>query len=222
MNKIIHHLIGQTLSIEVSGKNILNGILIDAGNDVIVLFNGIDFVYIPLLHIQNFKISRTNEYQIMPSTEPPTIETEDDLSLRKVLTSAKGMFTEIYVTGNQRIQGYITSIMNNYFVFNSPVYKTMFITLNHLKWLIPYSQNQKPYGLSNKDLPYSPSNISLARTFDVQLEKLIGELVIFNIGEHSNFIGKLNNIEDNIIELRTAREDLVYLNLQHIKTVHQA
>jgi hypothetical protein len=142
------------------------------------------------------------------------------MSLRKVLTSAKGMFTEIYVTSNQPLHGYITSIMNNYFVFYSPVYKTMLISLNHLKWLIPYTYNQRPYSLTNEDFPLKPVPFSLARSFDIQLEKHIGELVIFNIGDNPNLIGKLQSVQDSFIELITARQEAVYLNLSHIKTIH--
>ena len=53
---------------------------------------------------------------------------------------------------------HITGIMNNYFVFQSPVYKTMYISLNHLKWLIPYAQNDKPYGLDNHTITLQPNN----------------------------------------------------------------
>ncbi len=52
------------------------------------------------------------------------------------------------------------------------------------------------------------------------MEKLIGSLIIFNIGENSHLIGQINKLEDNFVELITAREEPVYLNLHHIKTVH--
>ena len=120
---------------------------------MIVLFNGTDFVYIPLDHIQSFRVDCDNENDIKDPTEFPSIITEEnkeDLSFGEVLTQAKGKYVEIYVTGSQPLHGHITSIMNNYFVFQSPIYKTMYISINHLKWLIPYAQNEKPYGVDNQ------------------------------------------------------------------------
>ena len=38
---------------------------------MIVLFNGTDFVYIPLNHIQNFKVDCDNENEIEDPTELP-------------------------------------------------------------------------------------------------------------------------------------------------------
>jgi ribosome maturation factor RimP len=214
--------IGKYVKLEISGKKFLNGMLIDIGSDLWVLFNGIDYLYIPTIHIQNWQFLKKDEIdEITFGDEPtPIYNHNEEISLRKTLTAAKGIFTEIFVTSNQSLHGYIISIMNNYFVFYSPIYKTMFISLNHLKWLIPYTNNQRPYGLSNANLPVSPSNLSFARSFEVQLEKLIGDLIVFNIGENENVIGKIQGIKNNFIELISAKEDPVYLNLQHIKTAH--
>lgn len=223
MNKLIQNLVGDVIQIEVSGKKVINGIIIDLGSDILVLYNGIDYLYIPIVHVKNIRSVDKKEYEhdIIAPIESPSINLEGNLSLRKALTLSKGMFLEIYISGDQPLHGYITGIMNNYFVFYSPIYKTMYITLNHLKWIIPYSNNQRPYGLSNQSLPFQPTNHTLARTFDIQVEKLKDEVVVFNIGENNNAIGKINRIEENVIELQTAKEDLLYLNLQHIKTIYK-
>jgi hypothetical protein len=214
--------IGKYIKMEISGKKFLSGMLIDIGSDLWVLFNGVDYLYIPTIHIQNWQFLRVDEIEEITFNDEPTpiYNHNEEISLRKTLTSAKGIFTEIFVTSNQSLHGYIISIMNNYFVFYSPIYKTMFISLNHLKWLIPYTNNQRPYGLSNSNLPVNPSNLTFARSFEVQLEKLMGDLIVFNIGENENVIGKIQAIKNNFIELISAKEDRVYLNLQHIKTVH--
>ncbi|MBI0580621.1 DUF2642 domain-containing protein [Neobacillus cucumis] len=214
--------IGKYIKLEISGKKILSGMLIDIGSDLWVLFDGYDYLYIPTIHIQNWQFLAEDEIdELYISSEPsPIYNHNEEISLRKTLTSAKGIFTEIYVTGNKALHGYIISIMNNYFIFYSPIYKTMFISLNHLKWLIPYSENQRPYGLSNTNFPVNPSNISFARSFEVQIEKLVGELIVFNMGESENFIGKVQGIKNNFVEIIRAKEDPVYLHLQHVKTVH--
>ncbi|WP_066062830.1 hypothetical protein [Neobacillus soli] len=213
---------GKYIKLEISGKKNISGLLCDIGSDLWVVFNGYDYLYIPTVHIQNWQFLKQDEIdEITINDEPtPIYSHNDEISLRKTLTAAKGIFTEIYVTSNQALHGYIISIMNNYFVFYSPIYKTMFISLNHLKWLIPYTNNQRPYGLSNANLPVNPSNLTFARSFEVQIEKLTGDLIVFNIGENENVIGKIQGIKNNFIELISAKEDPVYLNLQHIKTVH--
>ena len=136
----------------------MNGTLIDVGSDVIVLFNGMDFMYIPLDHIHNFEMDRDNENNLQAPTELPSIvaeENEEDLSFEEVLAQAKGRLVEIYVTGGQSLHGTITGIMKDYLVFQSPVYKTIYIPVSHLKWLIPYAQNNTLYGLDNDSAPSS-------------------------------------------------------------------
>lgn len=212
--------IGEKVSLEISGGKILTGILIDVGTDILVIYNRMQFLYIPIVHIHNISLLNGIDIEIVPPDSPPNIDYEQEMSFRKILNAAKGMFTEIYVTSNQPLHGYIISIMNNYFVFYSPVYKTMLISMNHLKWLIPYSLEQRPYGLKNGELPFKPAPFTLARTFEQQLERHVGDLVVFNIGHNPNVIGKLQGIQDNMIQLILARETPYYLNLHHIKTVH--
>ncbi|WP_026908044.1 hypothetical protein [Paucisalibacillus globulus] len=227
MNKILQELINEAIVVELSGKSTKSGTLIDVGSDTIVLFNGFDYIYIPIVHIQHINLDEDNSYvQDSSDTDNSSFvlpkEENDEWSLRKVLTQAKGIFVEIYVTGNQPLHGYITSIMNNYFVFHSPVYKTMYITINHLKWLIPYPQNQRPYGLEDHNFPVQMANLLLSRTFEVQLEKCKGKIIILNIGEKEQYIGKLIKVIGPIVELKNARSKPVLINLQHIKTLQQA
>ncbi|MDQ0200114.1 DUF2642 domain-containing protein [Neobacillus ginsengisoli] len=214
--------LGQYIKLEISGKKNLIGILIDIGSDIWVLFDGNDYLYIPIIHIQNWVFLKQDEIdEIFITNEPtPIYNHNEEISLRKTLIAAKGIFTEIFVTSTQSLHGYIISIMNNYFVFYSPIYKTMFISLNHLKWLIPYTNNQKPYGLSNSNLPVNPSNITFARSFEVQIEKLIGKLIVFNIGENEKMFGKIQVIKNNFVEIIRAKEEPVFINFHHIKTVH--
>lgn len=224
LNKIIQSLVKQVVQIEVSGKRIITGTVIDLGSDMIVLFNGIDFVYIPLNHIQNFNVDFNNENEIEEPREFPSIATEEnkqDLSFGEALRQAKGKYVEIYATGGQSLHGCITNIMNNYFVFQSPIYKTMYIKTDHLKWLIPYPRKEKPYGMDNHRVSTQPSEENLPSTFEVQVEMLTNEIVVFNIGGNKSLIGKINKVEDQIVEIQTARKKSKYLNLDHIKTLHQ-
>ena len=224
MNKIIQSLVKQVVQIEVSGKRIITGTVIDLGSDMIVLFNGIDFVYIPLNHIQNFNVDYDNENEIEEPREFPSInmeENKESLSFGEALTQAKGKYVEIYVAGGQSLHGSITNIMNDYFVFQSPIYKTMYIKIDHLKWLIPYLKEETPYGMDNHRVSTQPSDKILPSTFEVQVEKLKNKIVVFNIGGNKSLIGKIKKVEDQIIEIQTARKKSKYLNLDHIKTLHQ-
>lgn len=224
LNKIILGLVNEVVQIEVSGKKLINGTVIDLGSDMIVLYNGTDFVYIPLDHIHSFKVDCDNENDLKAPTEPPSIITEEnkvDLSFGEVLTQAKSKSVEIYVAGSQPLHGHITSIRNNYFVFQSPVYKTMYISLNHLKWLIPYAQNERPYGLENQTVTLQPNNDSLASNFEAQVETFKNKIVVFNTNGNKSFIGKINNVEDQMVEIQTARKKVIYMNIHHVKTIHQ-
>lgn len=221
MKNVYSAFTGEAVMIELTGKKAINGFLIEVGSEVLIVYNGDDYIYISTSHIKNMSVVSKESIGIDEPSVSPQLEQEDQLSLRKILTTAKGVFLEIYTTGNQPIHGYITGIMNNYFAFYSPVYKTMYISLQHLKWLIPYSTNLSPYRLSKENLPVNPSNsITLARSFEVQLEKLSGHLVVLNLGVQEEMIGKIERVSDNIMELITAKGESTFLNMQHIQTVH--
>ncbi|WP_243525583.1 DUF2642 domain-containing protein [Bacillus pseudomycoides] len=213
--------IGEYIYVKLIGDKRFKGLLIDVGNDIVVIYDGEDYIYISLYHIQYYKFVVNFVAEIQkPETDSVIKRESPSISLRKVLSTSKGIFTEIYVVGNYSIHGYVTSVMNDYVVFYSPVYKTVYISLKHLKWLIPYQENQIPYSLNKNELPVNPLNITLARTFEEQLIKMAEKIMVFDLGEHANKIGKMTKIEDSHIELVKARDEKVYLNIQHVKSVH--
>ncbi|WP_397536854.1 DUF2642 domain-containing protein [Rummeliibacillus pycnus] len=222
MDKLLQNFDKEIVELEISGGKFLKGSIIDISSEIVVLFNGTDYLYIPIDHIQNLLVNTNNGDEIDVPSEPPTItnKEKEDLTLTQVLTQAQGMYTEIYVTGKIPLHGYISNIMNDYIVFQSPIYKTMYIALKHLKWLIPYSFNQKPYGLADHTFDIQPYNEPLSRDLAIQVEKMKNELIIINIGEKSDYIGKVNNIVGKIVEIKTARTNSAFLNLDHFKTIH--
>ena len=214
-------LIGKTIEVEISRDIFLKGTLLDSGLDIIVMYDDKNqhFLYIPIVHVQQLKETILDKED--PSYQPPSerpIET-NLISFRKALMIAKGLFVQVYVTGNKSIHGYLTSIMNDYFVFHSPVYKTMFIAMKHVKWLIPYPPNATPYSLNNEDLPLMPVSTPLARSFDEQLKKFENQLVIIDGGENTEQIGLLQKVRNNKVILITAEREMVYRNIEHIKTI---
>ncbi len=216
----LHSLIGKQVELEVSGKVQLAGILVDVGLDIIVIYNGKEYLYIPHLHIHNIRLSANPDTELSDSTPELPFDEDDMISYRKTLNNAKGRFVEIYVTGNKSIHGYVTAVLNDYFVFYSPLYKTMFISLNHLKWLTPYQTNITPYTLGNEVLPVKPTNIPLQRSLEEQLKKFEGKLIVFDLGDHPMKIGLLKQVKNNIIELVTASGESVFWKIIHVKTVH--
>ncbi len=47
--------IGENIYIKLIGEKRFKGVLIDVGNDIVVLYNGQDYVYISLYHVQHYK-----------------------------------------------------------------------------------------------------------------------------------------------------------------------
>ncbi|MBD3920102.1 DUF2642 domain-containing protein [Paenibacillus sp. PR3] len=218
-----HPLMNSLIDLDISGKSsTLRGKLVDMGQDILVIHNGQQFVYVPIIHLQQMRPANMQDASSMTIDVPetPFEQANDAISYRKTLMNAKGMFSELYITGNQSIHGYLTSVMNDFFVFYSPVYHSVIVSLTHLKYLIPYSPNVTPYTLTPEQFPLKPSPLTLARTFDQQLRKLVGEFVILDLGENPNKIGVLKNVDQNMVELATAGGNSVYLHLDHVKTIH--
>lgn len=216
-----HPLLDHQVELDISGKMTpIRGKLIEFGQDILVIYNGTQFLYVPLIHLKQLRASTQLDEAVMEIPEFPFEPYTDTISYRKILMNAKGMFSEIYITGNQSIHGYVTTVMNDFFVFYSPVYHTVIISMQHLKYLIPYNPNVTPYTLTPEQFPLKPSPLTLSRTFDQQLRKLIGEFVVLDLGENPNKTGVLKNVDQSMIEIATASGNAVFLHFDHVKTVH--
>ena len=224
MNTIIQSLIKEVVHIEVSGKKSINGALVDFGENIIVLFNGLDFMYIPIQHIQMIRPVSSDENDVQnPIIVPSNMWEEKNikLSYEGVLSQAKGKLMEIYITGDQPLYGYITTIKKDYFEFYSPIYKSMYIAKQHVKWLIPIPQNESLYALEPSISTVLMEKNNLAETFKGQIANLINSLVVLNIEGNSSQSGKIGKVEDNLLELQRARKVPINLNIDHIKTLHK-
>lgn len=224
MVKGLNQFLDTDVDVVISGDTRFVGTLIDIGHDIFVIFNGCNYLYIPLLHLHqmNKAIINTNtEKPILREPEDTIMQAENNsFSYRNTLNNVKGKFIEVYVTGDRSIHGYVTSVLNDYIVFFSPVFKTLFISMHHLKWFTPYSTEQTPYTLDNSQLPVVPSSVSLVRNFEEQIKKYVGQLVIFDMGEVPEKVGLLNDVSNNIIELINASGKSIIWKLNHLKTMH--
>lgn len=214
--------IGAVIDVEMHGGIWHTGTLIDAGQDILALYDGQRYVYIPSIQIINVSMNMSKSFSDFSALPENPIINHKQISYRKILTAAKGVFIEVFIDGNHSTHGYITHVMTNYFEFYTPVYKTMFIPLNHLKWLVPYNNSNTPYLLDKKCFPVSPSDLPLSRSFDEQLKKLENKIVVLDLGKSPDKIGLLKAIENNAAHMITAGGRSIFTNIQYIKCVHSS
>lgn len=213
----LHQLINKQVEIKVSGTPNLTGTLIDLGTDLLVLNHRQRFFYIPFIHVKSIKSIRS---QSVDEGNAITCGTTESLSLQSILEHAKGLFVEIYVSGNRSIHGCLTDIMNDYVVFYSPAYKRVYICLNHLKWLVPYAPDLAPYSLGSRPLPVNPVSPPIPRTFEELCNQLAGNVVLVDFGDHPNKIGLLQKTDNQVMELVNANGETVFWGTTHLKTLY--
>lgn len=209
---------GKLIEVELSSKKNITGKLIEVGSNIIVLFNGNHFVYLPVQHILCLRKGESADTDFLSNAVSPIIKDGNQLSFRKILTNAAGIFVEILLSGGHVVYGYIKDIHDDYIVFHSPTFKIMIIPIAHVKCLIPYL-NQTPYQINTEQQPV-PSEGTFAQTFKKQLKVYIGKMVIFDVGKDPQKVGLLSNVEDNLVELITGNGQILHLNIEHLKSMH--
>ncbi|UKS29172.1 DUF2642 domain-containing protein [Paenibacillus sp. HWE-109] len=197
----------------------LKGVLLEVSSDLIVIYNELNFYYIPTIHLQYMTLNQHPTTFLDPPTEYPFELESSSISYRKMLMSAKGMFVEIYITGNQSVHGYLTHIMNDYFAFHSPIFQTIFISMKHVKYVVPYHPNTTPYSMKLENFLVQPSQVTFSRTFEQQLKKLETMFVVLDLGENPHKIGVLNTCNHPFLEVHTATGKSV-IHSDHVKTIH--
>ena len=215
-------LLGKQIELQLIGHNRFTGILTDLSSDMLVLFTEQRFFYFPMVHVRRFNLSTDSQKNsdISPPIGFYIAEEKTDMSYRKALMYAKGIFSEIYVTGKISLHGSIIQVFNDYFTFYSPVYKLMYISLHHLKWLTPYTQGETPYSLTHEQFPINPTSLPFHRSLGEQLKTIEGKLVVLDGREDPMKMGVLKNAENSLVELATAKGERIYVNLSQIQTVH--
>lgn len=209
-------MLNKQIKLKITGHS-FKGILTDFGNDILVLFDGQKFFYIPLLHVQKaVLIEEDSEDTKQPAILPFSPEDDSPISYRSTLINAKGLNTQVYVIGKKPLHGTIIHVLSDYLVLYSPVYKLIYIPLAHLKWLTLYEQNTSPYSVQS----VLPETSSLSRSFEEQLKKFEGKMAIFDMGEDPDKIGLLKSGKGNLIELINANGETVYFKLNHVKSVY--
>ncbi|WP_088071964.1 DUF6897 domain-containing protein [Gottfriedia luciferensis] len=215
---ILTNLIGKQVNVKLAGDKSFEGILTDEGQNILVLYNGQEYYYIPLIHI--ISISNVTGDKIVNSIEDSIMKEMNVISYRNILTNVKRNFVEISVKSNLTFHGYILNILSDYLVFYSPVFKTMYLSLAHLKWLRLYNQNRNPYNLTKESFPDDLMNGPMSHSLESQLKKIEGKIIVIDGGSDSMKIGLLNKVDNSLIELVQASGEINYLRLSHIKSIH--
>ncbi|WP_366290542.1 DUF2642 domain-containing protein [Paenibacillus sp. AN1007] len=214
-------MLGKNIEFELSGcKLLIQGEVIDAGEDIMVVYGNQRYIYVPLHHLQTLRFMKSEEnsnHMDMPTPDPEM--DHDNISYRKVLMNARGKFSEISI-GGRTLHGYITSIMNDYFIFYSPLHQSVYVSIHHLKYIIPSPANSRPYAMDYQHFPIQPSSISLSRTLDQQLQKMTGELVILNLGYKPEQTGLLKSISNRMLEVIDAEGSARFMHTSHVQTLH--
>lgn len=209
---------GKIIEVELTSKKNITGKLIEVGLDIIVLFNGTYFAYLPIQHIHRVRKGESTDTDFTSNELSPILKDDDQLSLRKIVNNASGIFVEILLSGNHLVYGYIQHVQDDYVVLDSPAFKTMILPIAHLNCLIPYL-NQTPYQMRAGKQPVI-SKGSFALTFKEQLKVYNGRIVIFDLGKDPQKVGLLTKVEDRMVELVTGNGQILYLNIAHLKSLH--
>ena len=210
------------VTVSLIGDQLFKGIIFDSGSDIIVLFNGENFIYIPVSHIEYIVAETPDTEFAVPSDSPiiPLDNNKKNLTFESILKEAKGINQEICIINKKYLFGTVLEVMDDYLVFFSPVYKRTYIPINHIKWLIPYTPNERPYGLSEAEFSWKQADEGFEANFEKQLAVLLNKLIVLNMGEKTHHIGKVKSINGKMLELKTAKEKRTYVNIEHIQTIH--
>lgn len=113
------------VTVSLLGDQLFKGIIFDSGSDIIVLFNGENFIYIPVSHIE-YIVADTPDTEFAGPTNSPVIPLDDNkknLSFESILKEAKGIYQELCVINKKYVYGKVLEVMEDYLVFYSPVHK---------------------------------------------------------------------------------------------------
>lgn len=215
--------IGQHIELTISGRPQLDiGLLVDAGDDIIVILRQERYYYIPTKHIHHFRVVPSPEKETEGTLYGNPLEwaAGESISFRKTLYNARGVFMEVYMTGVHTLSGYLTSIMNDFLVFYSTVFHTVYVPLDHVKSIMPYPANKPPFSMENERINVKPTGLTLARTFEQQLKKMEGSMAVLDHGEALDKFGILQSVDQGFLTLVMADGEPVIWNIQHIKSVH--
>ncbi|RAP74150.1 hypothetical protein [Paenibacillus montanisoli] len=220
MNELLPYL-AENMIVEVTGKQLLPGKLVDVGPDILVLYHQDRYLYIPTAHVYSLKPDAVGSDDSIGGTDEPSVLLHTDpITLSSVLQEAKGLFVEIYVSGSKPIHGYLHGIMNDFLVIHSPIYNAVYVSTRHMKWLIPYPTSHIPYARSVDKMSMKPLAPVGAGSFEDLCKKEEGNMVVMDVGGQTAKLGVIKKVNSGIIDFIDANGSNKLINVHHVKTMY--
>ncbi|MBW7476223.1 YuzF family protein [Paenibacillus oenotherae] len=211
---LFHPYMGKPVAIEVTeyrGKG-MNGLLIDIGEDYLVLHRESSYYYIALQHLHLLRADL--DAQMLTPSAPQW--TASGSTFASLIIAAKGQFIELYLTGQQTLYGRILHIMDDYIVFDTVRHHISYIPAFHIKWFSPASSD----GFLNTSPDSPATSLPFRQTWIEQLEVELGSVIVIDLGLRTDQVGRLHAIHQGIIELVTPDGLSKCWHAAHIKSVH--
>lgn len=205
--------LGKPVAIDVTEYRGMNGLLIDIGEDYLVVHRDSSYYYIALNHLHLL----TADLDTQTSTSAVPQWTASGSDYNSLLQTALGEFIALYITGQQTLYGQILHIKDDYIVFDTVRHQISYIPIFHIKWFSPAAAE----GFLNKDASLLADPLLLKQTWKEQLENCAGKIVVLDLGLRTNQIGRLQAFEGGIVELLTPDGLSKCWHSAHIKSIHK-
>ncbi|MBO7747617.1 hypothetical protein I8J29_25855 [Paenibacillus sp. MWE-103] len=209
--------IGKQVLADMAGKRSVEGIVIEAGPDLLVVQDRERFIYMPLAHVQRVRES----FGGGESGAPAPAYRGEVASMERMLKAAEGRYVELQVGGSV-LEGFVTAVKPDYLQIYTPLYPGLIVALKHLKWLVPYPKEYDPYpsaavGASAKD---AARRQRLAESFREQVKLAEGRLALLNVGGPAEIVGMVRQAGGGMVEIGDANGESAYYLLDHLKSLY--
>ncbi|MFC4811362.1 hypothetical protein [Paenibacillus sp. GCM10023250] len=211
--------IGMRVSADMTGKRSVEGIVIEAGADLLVMHDGERFVYMPLAHVQRVREAPVGEEA--EAQAPAPAYRGEVASMERMLKAAEGRYVELQVGGSV-LEGFVTAVRPDYLQIYTPLYPGLSIALKHVKWLVPHPAAYDPYpgaaiGASAKAVA---GRQQPAESFREQVKLAEGRLALINVGGPAEIAGMVRQAGRGMVEIGDAGGESAYYMLDHLKSLY--
>lgn len=212
---ILKNYLDKEIMFELSGCGKRDALLIEVGQEVIVLYDNNKYMYVPLTHIQSVQetIKKSNFASSRASAEKT-----GKLTLDYVLQKAIGLYVEVRLDKSLLLQGTITQLCTDYFQFQSLIHGKLSIPYAHWKWISPLDGEHlsllPPSTVSGMKTATPP-----IQTFEELLHAARGKYVTFDLGISPDKCGILSKVQSPVVELITTDSTKLVYPIEHIRSL---
>lgn len=237
--------INEHVSIELQGRQSLDGILLFVGVDVVILFALGQYLYISQEHICSFEIKKspaisqitqgnTDDKKSLADTITASLNTffspitikegitllkdeNSPFSLKTALENAKDNYIGIFINPRLQYYGCVVEVKEDYVIFYSiELQKSVYIPLYHVKFIFVQQNTSTPFGLDKDVLIEKVQlNVSFPNTF-LQLITSFSKSFIYLDNFSSTYV---KSVQGKFLECCTKENNDTYYHINHIKVV---